>query len=342
MDGPGEFVNTLDPVLRLYDAAGNPVAFDDNGATDGRNSLLTFTPPADGTYYIEVTSAGGTKGEYVLSVDGTTATWPPFQVTSVSPPDGIVLNNPPSQITVSTNGNILLPTLQGMDLTVNGLAAAAVTPDNGSTATFTARPAIKWSAADGGNDHYYLLSSNAETWTDAETEAVALGGHLVSINSQGEEEFINRAFRSGVQRGRVLWIGLNDSVNEGDFVWSSEEPVTYLDFHSGEPNDGYGSGEDYVALNWIRDGGDWNDTTNDNYGTPLKGIIELDGQPADSWLASEGSHTVAIAAGAISNVQGTGIDPFSSSFTLDTTAPRSSRRRSSRATCWRRATSALL
>ena len=66
---------------------------------------------------------------------------------------------------------------------------------------------------------------------------------------------------SGVQRGRVLWIGLNDSANEGDFVWSSEEPVTYLGFHTGEPNDGYGSGEDYVALNWIRDGGDWNDTT---------------------------------------------------------------------------------
>ena len=31
--------------------------------------------------------------------------------------------NPPSQITVSTNGNILLPTLQGMDLTLDGLAA---------------------------------------------------------------------------------------------------------------------------------------------------------------------------------------------------------------------------
>ena len=35
---------------------------------DGRNEQLTYTAPADGTYYIKVSSDGGTRGEYVLSV----------------------------------------------------------------------------------------------------------------------------------------------------------------------------------------------------------------------------------------------------------------------------------
>ena len=185
--------------------------------------MLTFTPSADGSYYIEVTSAGGTKGEYVLSVAGATATWPPFQVTGANPPDGILLNNPPSQITVSTNGNILLPTLQDTSLTVDGVAAAAVTPNNGSTATFTTRPVFQSTAADGVHNHYYLLTSNAETWTEAETEAVALGGHLVSITNQAEQDFITQTFPDGCRRGdRCTGPASTMLPPKGTFVWSSE------------------------------------------------------------------------------------------------------------------------
>ncbi len=338
-DGPGEFVNTLDPILRLYDAAGNEVASNDNGATDGRNSMLTFTPPANGTYYVEVTSAGGTNGEYALAVAGATATWAPFQVIGTTPVEGAVLTGPPSQIMATTNGNILLPTLQGSDLTVDGVVAAAVTPIGGSTMNFTTRPVFQSSAADGVNDHYYLLTSNAETWTDAEAEAAALGGHLVSITNQAEQDFLDKAFLSGASRGQVYWIGLNDAAAEGTFVWSSGEPVSYTDWYWGEPNDYY-TGEDYGVVNWqygngftgdLSARGAWNDTNNDNYSSDpifagsshvLRGIIELDDQPAGSWLASDGTHTVAIAGGAISNVQGTPIDPFSSTFVIDTAAPR--------------------
>ncbi len=71
-DGPGEFVNALDAVLRLYDADGNVIASDDNGAADGRNALLDFTAPTEAAsdlYYLEVTSAAETSGEYVLSIE---------------------------------------------------------------------------------------------------------------------------------------------------------------------------------------------------------------------------------------------------------------------------------
>jgi hypothetical protein len=67
-DGSGQFVNTLDPALDVYDPNGNLVATNDNGAPDGRNAMLSYTAPTAGTYSIRVYAVGGTKGEYVLSL----------------------------------------------------------------------------------------------------------------------------------------------------------------------------------------------------------------------------------------------------------------------------------
>src|SRR5262249_1558640 len=67
-DGPGEFVNTLDPHIELYDAAGNLIA---SGSTlaDGRNETIRATGLTPGaTYYVRVTTENNTTGEYVLGV----------------------------------------------------------------------------------------------------------------------------------------------------------------------------------------------------------------------------------------------------------------------------------
>ena len=70
----GEFVNELDPMVRLYDPDGNLIASDDNSAGDGRNAKLEFKVPrgSGGTYFIEVTISsavdGTMSGEYTLAV----------------------------------------------------------------------------------------------------------------------------------------------------------------------------------------------------------------------------------------------------------------------------------
>lgn len=75
-DQDGEFDNRLDPMIRIYDAAFQLVAQDDNSSKDGRNALLTYEVPqgAGGTYYVEVVPSDQTKaatqGEYVLEVQG--------------------------------------------------------------------------------------------------------------------------------------------------------------------------------------------------------------------------------------------------------------------------------
>ena len=79
--GAGQFVNTLDPMIRLYDSDGNVVATDDNAAPDGRNARLNYRVPrnAGGVYFVEVTASdatAATRGEYVLSIGGTAGSPP--------------------------------------------------------------------------------------------------------------------------------------------------------------------------------------------------------------------------------------------------------------------------
>ncbi|QEL19474.1 M36 family metallopeptidase [Limnoglobus roseus] len=68
-DAAGEFVNTLDPIITVFDSSGTPVATDDNSAGDGRNALASVSLPTVGTYYVRVSAAGGSSGEYILATE---------------------------------------------------------------------------------------------------------------------------------------------------------------------------------------------------------------------------------------------------------------------------------
>lgn len=125
----------------------------------------------------------------------------------------------------------------------------------------------QWRASEGGNDHFYTLTALPyANWFDAEAEAQLFGGYLASINSAAEQAFIEAVFLSGQLRSNIYWIGLNDIVREGMYVWSSGEPLTYTNWAPLEPND-EPPGEDAVVLNWYlgRGQGDvgklgqWND-----------------------------------------------------------------------------------
>ncbi len=65
-------LNDLDPMLRLFDPSGAEVAYDSNGASDGKNAVLSFTAVVGGVYTIEVSAASG-SGEYLLNVDRTSS-----------------------------------------------------------------------------------------------------------------------------------------------------------------------------------------------------------------------------------------------------------------------------
>jgi len=68
-DGPGEFVNTLDPHIELYDSSGATLIATGAPLEDGRNESINVSGlPAPATYLIRVTGEGNTRGEYFLGI----------------------------------------------------------------------------------------------------------------------------------------------------------------------------------------------------------------------------------------------------------------------------------
>jgi hypothetical protein len=139
------------------------------------------------------------------------------------------------------------------------------------------------------NGHYYGLTKTAETWTQAEAEAEAMGGHLVAITSQAEENFLINQFVTGTgATNQPYWMGFYDAnyspnASNRDFVWTTGEPVSYTDWNAAtnEPNNNggqewYGSFNFHYGLNAGSTPGTWNDTTlGGSVAGPYYGLIEL-------------------------------------------------------------------
>ena len=131
------------------------------------------------------------------------------------------------------------------------------------------------------NGKFYLLS-NAGTWTQAQAQAVTLGGNLVTVNDAAENQFLVNTF--GLEG---LWIGLTDEVTEGTFKWANGEAVTYTNWAPGEPNDA-GGAQDYAYINF-QNPGKWDDT---GIAVNLRGIIEIANPSNDTIIGSTGNDTI--------------------------------------------------
>ena len=103
-----------------------------------------------------------------------------------------------------------------------------------------------------GDSAYVIVEG--PSWEEAEANAVALGGHLVTINDAEENAWIYNNFGIG------KWIGLSDKESEGIYKWTSGEDFTFSNWAPGEPSNS-GDIQDYV---WIQyEPGLWDDLQND-------------------------------------------------------------------------------
>jgi subtilisin-like proprotein convertase family protein len=83
--------------------------------------------------------------------------------------------------------------------------------------------------------YYYLLGST--NWTTSELWATQLGGHLVTLDTANEDNWVYDTFAQYGGVNRNLWIGLtNNGANPPKFVWSSGlTNVTYTNWVAGGP-----------------------------------------------------------------------------------------------------------
>lgn len=79
----------------------------------------------------------------------------------------------------------------------------------------------------------YQATSTAMSWHAAEAEAVSLGGHLVSIHSQAEQDdvyaYLSQMPAIKANKGGMFWIGYYNfsGITGGEYAWSDESPGAF-------------------------------------------------------------------------------------------------------------------
>lgn len=94
-----------------------------------------------------------------------------------------------------------------------------------------------------------FIFSQRLSWENARAVCLGFGGDLVTITNEKEEKLL-------FSETSIAWIGLNDRLKEGEFVWSDGTPFNssvYSNWHHNQP-DNFGN-EDCVEMT----SGKWND-----------------------------------------------------------------------------------
>jgi hypothetical protein len=108
----------------------------------------------------------------------------------------------------------------------------------------------------GSINYYEVFSDVVASWEDAEQYCESLGGHLATISSQEENDYVYQLMRNAGYKNAYL--GMTDRDVEGTWVWVNGERGSYTNWHSGEPSNGYSS-ENYAMFYFKFTEGTWND-----------------------------------------------------------------------------------
>ena len=68
-------------------------------------------------------------------------------------------------------------------------------------------------------------------WTEAQQQALRLGGHLLVINDENESQWLIENYIPTIIANPV-WIGLYDVHDEGNWIWVDGSPISFTNWGS--------------------------------------------------------------------------------------------------------------
>ncbi|MEC4988218.1 MAG: Ig-like domain-containing protein [Oscillatoria sp. PMC 1068.18] len=176
----------------------------------------------------------------------------------------------PVQIADNDRAEVIINNFQDIREGVDGQFEVNLASQPNGEVTITLTPenirGLTPNAARGLPSHSYTLIEEAMTWQQAQQRAWELGGHLVSINSQAEQDFLVDNFGSQVTEG--FWIGLH---RQNWLQWDNGETVDYGYWQEGEPS--FTDYNEHFAYVNAQDNFTWHDGNSE---LSLPFIVELD------------------------------------------------------------------
>lgn len=103
------------------------------------------------------------------------------------------------------------------------------------------------------NGHRYTLYNQSGSYELAQRMAETMGGHLVTINDESEQQLVESLIKDGGQY--FYWLG-GYTEDHQSWKWQTGEPFNYSNWGQGEPNNS-GNVEDKMAI--YTHSGTWND-----------------------------------------------------------------------------------
>ncbi len=149
----------------------------------------------------------------------------------------------------------------------------------------TAGTKTEWPISTGGNGHFYqgVRMPKPLPWNEADRLAKLLGGHLVTITSAAENDFVFRLIDDDTYwyhsyNWRGPWIGALQPPGSvepaGGWSWVTGEPFTYARWDAGQPNNFNGSPENRIHFGNQRSRiPTWNDVR-ENFEEVVSFIVE--------------------------------------------------------------------
>ncbi len=106
--------------------------------------------------------------------------------------------------------------------------------------------------------HFYKVFDTSLSWQEAEQKCIDMGGILASVKSEEVNNFLYK-----LSKGKCLWLGASDELEEGQWIWRDGSPMNYTNWASKEPDNWYDGKEHWIVISWPSaryDNGKWGDT----------------------------------------------------------------------------------